>query len=119
MIDHPYNKPGSRLSGHRGKGMEPAMSTKKTIAGFAGEITDNLDSTVTFTYEEVQLTSPDVESMEEMLSNIRKQRERRARWPKDTTAALVKLAKMFPSLEDAPGIDPWNVDQWSRSTSSP
>jgi hypothetical protein len=81
-----------------------------TLAGFAGDLTDNSNGTVTFCYDDGKITGPDAESIEEMLSQIRTQRERRARWPKDTTHALTRLAKMFPTLADAPGIDPWNVE---------
>lgn len=44
------------------------------------------------------------------------QRRRREQWPHtstgdlDATAAMTRLAKLFPTLRDAAGVKPWNVE---------
>jgi hypothetical protein len=48
------------------------------------------------------------------------QRERNARWPQtprgdvDTRAAMTTLARLFPTLRGADGIEPWNIDRFAR-----
>jgi hypothetical protein len=47
-------------------------------------------------------------------------RARNARWPQtpeghvDTVAAMTTLARSFPSLRDADGIEPWDLERFAR-----
>jgi hypothetical protein len=41
---------------------------------------------------------------------IAAQRARQTVWPTDNRAAMTVLGRMFPSLRDAAGVDPWDVD---------
>ena len=57
------------------------------------------------------ITGPDHEAIGEMIAGIEDAEERRSRWPKDGRLAMTALAKLFPSVADAPGADPWDADQ--------
>jgi hypothetical protein len=45
---------------------------------------------------------------------IARSRARQTVWPKDNRAAMSTLGRMFPSLRDAHGVDPWDVDMLVR-----
>jgi hypothetical protein len=38
-------------------------------------------------------------------------KQKPGRWPEESALAMAELAKLFPSLRDAPGTDPWSVEQ--------
>ena len=50
---------------------------------------------------------------------MQQQAERSSRWPKDRTLAMSVLARSFPSLAGAPGLEPWNVDAFLPWLCSP
>ncbi len=54
------------------------------------------------------------EAMEAYLRAKREGEERRRRWPADGKEAMSVLAKKFPSLEGAPGVEPWDQDAFLR-----
>lgn len=55
----------------------------------------------------------------EAFTHARSQHERRAvAWGKIGSESMTRLAKSFPSLRHAPGVEPWNVDKflpWATS----
>ncbi len=52
------------------------------------------------------------EHIERYIRIVSEQKALRARWPEDTREALTVLCKKFPTLRDADGVDPWNVDRF-------
>jgi hypothetical protein len=62
------------------------------------------------------------EAIAEWQRSKREQRDREQPWPKtdkgyvDTYAAMTTLARMFPTLRDAPGVDPWDATEFLRWT---
>jgi hypothetical protein len=51
------------------------------------------------------------ELLDDFRDSIARQALRRARWPQDLRQAMTELAKLFPTMRNVPGIDPWNVEQ--------
>lgn len=47
----------------------------------------------------------------EINESIERQHRQRARWPDDLRKAMAELAKLFPTMRDVPGTDPWDVHQ--------
>jgi hypothetical protein len=61
------------------------------------------------------------EAAREIRDSIDRQQRQRARWPDDLHRAMSELARLFPTMQDVPGTDPWNAEQliaW-MNTSAP
>ncbi len=66
---------------------------------------------ITVDYEGGTISGPR-SGIERFLYEIREQKALRARWPEDTREAMTVLCKKFPTLCDADGVEPWDVDRF-------
>jgi hypothetical protein len=66
---------------------------------------------VTVPYQGGNLTG-DREHVERYIKMMEEQRALRARWPEDTREAMTALCQKFPTLRDADGVEPWDVDRF-------
>jgi hypothetical protein len=53
----------------------------------------------------------DQELVDEFKASMERERQRRARWPRDYRLAMTELANLFPTMRGVPGTDPWNVER--------
>lgn len=73
------------------------------------------DAKVTVRTEHGTMTG-DAKAIAEFVQVREETREREALWPKtaqgdvDTKAAMTRLVRLFPTLRDAEGVDPWDAD---------
>lgn len=51
---------------------------------------------------------------EELRASARRDELRRERWGEGGSKGMTRLARSFPSLQDASGIDPWNAMVFAR-----
>ncbi len=59
------------------------------------------------------------EALRAMRDSEERERRRRERWGEGDAESMTRLARRFPSLERAPGVDPWDADvflKWLCST---
>ena len=64
------------------------------------------------------ISGPDEQAVRQVVASIERSRARRASWPRDGRAAMAALARLFPSMREVPGTDPWSVEDliaWCNS----
>lgn len=58
------------------------------------------------------------EAIEAYARGCAQSKRRRAMWGDGGQQSMTRLAKLFPSLRQAPGVEPWNVDELLRWAAS-